>query len=198
MIKELAKQVVDRQIQKQYLAEGDRGLYQYAYEILLNQVINILISVLIAILFRAPMPVFVFLICYIPLRSFCGGHHAETNEGCTVISALLVCGVCVAVQLIPKNLNGIIQPISFMVSGLMIIRYAPVEDANKPLSDSEISRYQKRSRYIWLLESSIGMILFFIKSHVSIVIALSHIIMCVMLYWGVLKNRKHKSQIRLR
>lgn len=198
MIKELAKQVVDWQIRKQYLAEGDRGLYQYAYEVLLNQVINLLISVLLAILFRAPMPVFVFLICYIPLRSFCGGHHAQTNEGCMIVSALLVCIVCVAARFLPEKVGSIIQPVSFIVSGLMIIHYAPVEDANKPLSDVEIVRYRKRSRYIWLLEASIGIILFSIKSPVGIVIALSHIIMCVMLYWGVLKNRKRNTETRLR
>lgn len=192
MIKKLAEHVVNWQTGRHFLSEEERGLYQYAYEVLLNQIINILIAILIAILFRAPMPVFVFLISYIPLRSYCGGHHARTNEGCTVVSAILLCLICVMYKLFLENLNIIIQPVSYLISGFLIIRYAPVEDVNKPLDEKEVMRYRIIGRYIWLVESLIGMFFFFIQNPIGIVIALSHNILCVMLYWGVCKNRKIK------
>lgn len=193
MIKKLAKQVVDWQTEKHFLSDGERGLYQYAYEVLFNQIINILIAILIAVLFRAPMPVFVFLISYIPLRSYCGGQHAKTNEGCTVVSAILLCLICMIYKALPENVNIVMQPVSYIVSGLLIFRYAPVEDANKPLVDKEVVRYRKIGRCVWLVESLIGMFLLLIQSPVGVVIALSHIILCVMLYWGVLINRKIKQ-----
>lgn len=190
MIKKLAERVVDWQVVKHFLPEGERGLYQYAYEVLFNQIINILIALLIAILFRAPMPVFVFLISYIPLRSYCGGHHARTNEGCAVVSAILLCLICVMFKVLPKNVGIAMQPVSYIISGLLIFRFAPVEDANKPLVAKEIVRYRKRSRCIWLVESLIGVFLFFIKNPTGVVVGLSHIVLCVMLYWGILINKK--------
>lgn len=65
-----------------------RNKYLAKIEILLNQTINILLAILIAVVFAAPQPVLLFLISYIPLRSFGGGYHADTNLGCTVVSAI--------------------------------------------------------------------------------------------------------------
>jgi Membrane protein putatively involved in post-translational modification of the autoinducing quorum-sensing peptide len=189
MIKRLAERIVDWQTKKHFLSEGERGLYEYAYEVMVNQVLNILIAVMIAILFRAPMPVLVFLISYIPLRSYCGGHHASTNEGCMVVSAVLICIICILYRAIPRNIDIIIQPMAYIISGLLIIRYAPVGDANKPLVEKEVARYRKIGRCVWFVESLIGMFLFFMQSRVGVVLALSHIVFCVMFYWGILVNR---------
>lgn len=188
MIRNLAERIVEWQIKKHFLPDEDRGLYQYAYEVLLNQVINVLIAILIAVLFRAPMPVFLFLASYIPLRSYCGGHHARTNGGCTAVSAVLLCIICVIYRILPSNAGVIMQPVSYIISGLLIIRFAPVENVNKPLAEEERVRYRKISRYIWFGESLVGMSLFFIKSPAGVVIALSHIVLCVMLYWGKVIN----------
>ncbi len=190
MIRNLAERIVEWQIKKHSLPDEERGLYQYAYEVLLNQVINVLIAILIAVLFRAPMPVFLFLASYIPLRSYCGGHHARTNGGCTAVSAVLLCIICVIYRILPSNAGVIMQPVSYIISGLLIIRFAPVENVNKPLAEEERVRYRKISRYIWFGESLVGMSLFFIKSPAGVVIALSHIMLCVMLYWGLLINKK--------
>ena len=188
MIRNLAERIVEWQIKKHSLPDEDRGLYQYAYEVLLNQVINVLIAILIAVLFHAPMPVFLFLASYIPLRSYCGGHHARTNGGCTAVSAVLLCIICVIYRILPSNAGVIMQPVSYIISGLLIIRFAPVENVNKPLAEEESVRYRKISRYIWFGESLVGMSLFFIKSPAGVVIALSHIVLCVMLYWGKVIN----------
>ncbi len=194
MIKNLAVKIVDWQIKRNTLQKEEHGLYLYAYEILINQTINILIAIALAILFRAPLSVFVFLIAYIPLRAFCGGHHAKTNEGCIIVSAIMICIICVTVQMLPGNANDIIPPIAFLISGLMIFKYAPVPDSNKPLSDEEIVRYRKISRKIWLAETAIGMILYFTRSTAGTVIALSHIMLCVMIGWAILKDKKRNKK----
>lgn len=193
MIKKLAERVVDWQLKKNYLKEGERGLYEYAYEILINQMINILISILIAILLRAPMPVFVFLLSYIPLRSYCGGYHARTNEVCTIVSAILVCMVCLVFKALPSPVRAAIQPLSMALSGFLILRYAPVEDSNKPLSDAETTRYRTRGQLIWLVEACICMLLFFLNEQAGVVLALSHLIFSLMLCVGILKNKKMKT-----
>lgn len=63
MLRKLAGQIVDWQIRKQYLQNADRELYVYGYEAMLNQVINILISIVIAIWLKMPIAVVVFLVC---------------------------------------------------------------------------------------------------------------------------------------
>lgn len=57
MIRKLAENVVTWQINRHFIKEEERGLYLYGYEILFNQIINILISIVLAVLFRAPIQI---------------------------------------------------------------------------------------------------------------------------------------------
>lgn len=77
----------------------------------------------------------------------------------------------------------------------MIISYAPVEDVNKPLANEEIKRYRKMSRCVWLAETCIGIIVLLFNNPSGVIIALSHMILCIMLYLGVRKNKKLYTSI---
>ncbi len=194
MIKWLSRNIVIWQIQRNILESGQSALYQYGYEVLLNQVLNIFIAILIAILMRAPVTVFLFLISYIPLRSFCGGYHARTNSGCTLVSALLTVVVCIIAKVVEGSWILRLLPIGFLISGFIIQWLAPVADKNKPLDEKEVIRYRKLSRYIWLVETLIGMIFWFFKPETSLIVVISHIILSIMLVYGELKNRQEKKQ----
>lgn len=187
MLGQLSKCIVNWQISKNNLTYEERGLYEYAYKVLLNQIVNILIAILIAAIFHAPVPVFVFLISYIPLRSYCGGYHSNTNGGCIVISALLTCFVC-WITLYSQYFQYAVYPfIVFGISGLLVFRYAPVPDPNKPLEEKENIHYRFKSRLIWGIEA---MICFFCleKGDIGFVITVSHIILSVMLCLGLIKG----------
>lgn len=190
MLRWLSKKIVNWQIEKSILMDEERAVYQYGYEVFLNQILNILIAIVIAVILRAPMPVFVFLVGYIPLRSYCGGYHANTNGGCIIVSALLICLVCQVTKNIRISDAAVLLPASFILSGILIFRFAPVPDRNKPLDELETIRYRSRSRLIWLAEAVIGMAFYFVYGKAGVVIAVSHIILSVMLCLGLLKNKK--------
>lgn len=196
MIKRLSQAIVSWQIKKNILAEDERALYQYAYEVLLNQGINILVAVFIAVIFQAPIPVFVFLVCYIPLRSFCGGYHASTHERCTVVSAILICFVCWITKLLASNSAVIWSGVSFLISGITVFILAPVPDLNKPLDENESVRYRKVSRIIWAVEAALGLAFSLINQEVGFVMAVSHLIMAAMLFLGSVKNKIVLTQLR--
>lgn len=193
MLERISGRIVGWQIQKGILSDEERAVYQYAYELLLNQAINILIAVLIAVVFRAPLPVLLFLLSYIPLRSFCGGYHADTNLRCTVVSALLICGVCWLYQNIRDGFWLTWYPLGYLISGYLVMRYAPVPDQNKPLDEEETIRYKQTSRIIWGLEMVIGMIFYIVSRRYGFVLAISHLILSVMLAVGKLKNESKKK-----
>lgn len=68
MLAKISSSIVDWQIRKGYLEDRDRAVYQYGYELLINQSINILVAVFISILFHSFDIVFIFLLSYIPLN----------------------------------------------------------------------------------------------------------------------------------
>lgn len=188
MLAKISQYIVGWQINKGILREEERAVYQYGYELLLNQVINILIAVLIAIAFKSPGAVFIFLLSYIPLRSFCGGYHAGTNLTCTIVSAFILCGVCLVTGYVQESplLNW--YPITFAVSGYFILRYAPVADRNKPLEVIETMKYRSRSRIIWGIQTVIGILLYPLWQKYGVVIAISHLVLLFMLCLGIRKN----------
>ncbi|MCM1243059.1 MAG: accessory gene regulator B family protein [Roseburia sp.] len=187
MLEKMSGKIVAWQIRKGFLADTERAVYQYAYELLLNQAVNIALAILIAIVFDAPLFVLLFLISYIPLRSFCGGYHARTNLGCTVVSAILICCMCWICQSIREGFVFTYYPFSYLVSGYCVIRYAPVPDQNKPLDETETIRYRRMSRILWGLEMLAGIFLYFIQRRYGLVFAISHLFLSFMLIVGKTK-----------
>lgn len=90
MIHKIAERIVNEQIAKECLNADERNKYIYAYEVLVNQVINIAIAVILALMLHEPKAVLLFLCIYIPLRKYAGGFHAKNNERCIVYSTLII------------------------------------------------------------------------------------------------------------
>lgn len=190
MIQRLSENIVSWQIKRNILTGEESALYKYAYEVMINQVVNISIALLVAVIFNAYMSVLIFLFSYIPLRSYCGGYHAKTNGGCTVVSAVLIFLVCMVEKVVSKELITLLVPILIIFSGALIFRYAPAPDKNKPLDEFETMHYRKKSRLVWLVEAIIGAAFWCFGLRASVVIAISHAMLSLMLVYGVYKNRK--------
>lgn len=189
MIEKLASGIVAWQIKRQILKPEDKELYCYAFELLINQAFNILIAIVIAIVFDSAAFVFIFLLCYIPLRSFAGGYHAKTNGGCSLVSAVILCFVCWLTPRFPSSWILVTAAVAAVVSGLAVFCLAPVEDSNKPLDAKEGRRYRVRSRILWIAESCLWILCYSYKfPRAVLVIALSHLILSVMLAAGSVKN----------
>ena len=188
MLAQLAGWIVAWQMKKGILKKEDQALYQYAYELLLNQGINIAAAILIAVLFKMPWVVLTFLAAYIPLRSYAGGYHANTNWGCTVVSALMLCLVCIVVKFAALY-SAYGWCILFAVSGIFIFLLSPVEDFNKPLSEEEVIHYRRMSRILWTVEALSGTALCFWDSTIGITLSFSHFFLALILCLGMLKNK---------
>ncbi len=191
MIERLAKQLVAWQIRKEFLAPDDRSLYEYAYGLLIGQAVNFLISCLLAVLFHAYGFVAIYLLAYIPLRSYAGGHHAASYGVCTVISTGILAAACMASKIISPEALLYINLCFTAIGGYILFRFVPVETPQKPLDLDERKHYRKRSIQIWSIEICAGA-LFYVwgKTEVSLAIFLAHVTLIVLLCIGIWKNKR--------
>ena len=83
----------------------------------------------------------------------------------------------------------IYYPLIYLISGYLVIRYAPVPAQDKPLDETETVRYRHKSRILWLLEAAIGIVLYFLQREYGVVIAVSHLFLAGMMIVGKLKNK---------
>ncbi|MCI9584334.1 hypothetical protein D3Z50_03455 [Clostridiaceae bacterium] len=190
MIERIAERMVAWQISRHYLKAEDQALYQYAFGLLIGQAVNLLIACLLAVVLKEYRTVFVFLLFFIPLRSFAGGHHADNYTACTVLSALMLLGICIMAKLIPEGAVMMVNLVSGAVCGVLVCLLAPVEDRNKPLDQTERRHYGICSRIIWGAETLAWILCYRAGARkVSLAIALGHLALSVLLCAGIVKNR---------
>ena len=115
----------------------------YGLEILLSTAVSVLIITILAILLGTFGETILFLLPFMLLRTYSGGYHAQTHFRCFLILFFAFC-----INLI---LNSMIIIFSAIASVIIILKFAPVEDKNHPLS----KRQKKNNRKICMIMLSI-------------------------------------------
>ncbi len=178
--------------QNKFIAE-DKELYRYGIQQGLNLALNILTTIIIGVLCGMIYPSILFLICYIPLRSFCGGYHTKTHLRCYIYSVIMITGIL----LVAKYFTFSVLMYEILVLGSLVVIFllAPVEDKNKVLDSDEKRVFRKRACIIVLFEVLIYHIfLIFHMTYSYKILSIALISLSILMIIGQLKNyvqRKH-------
>lgn len=194
MIERLAEGLVSWQIKCNYIPLEEQNLYRYGFELLIAQAVNLLIACFLAIIFHEYLTISIFLLSFIPLRSFSGGHHADNYQVCTALSTLMLCVACAMVKIIPDEMIFAADLLFCGLCGISVFVFAPVGTDNKPLDEKEKRRYGKCSRIIWGIEAVAWIICYGAQAkRESLGVTLGHLAVFVLLHVGIMKNKKLKK-----
>ena len=161
MIKALVNGIVELQLQLQILHENEIEIYYYGLTLFFELLINIAISLIIGILMGNIADLIFFLCTFIPLRSFCGGYHADESWKCIILSNL-ICYVVMKASLILQKYNIHLHLYIIIIFCLAscIMCLAPV-DSNKKKLNAKERKYYKKCIYILVhVEILISILLF--------------------------------------
>lgn len=136
--------------QQNKFTSEDKEIYRYGIQQGLNLALNILTTILIGALCGMLYPSILFLICYMPLRSFCGGYHAKTHIRCYIYSVIMITSILLVAKYLTFNI--LVYEILVLMSLIAIFLLAPIEDKNKVLDSDEKRVFRKRSCIIAVLE----------------------------------------------
>ena len=145
MIDFICNLIVTRLNKEGIIQKEDNEVYLYGLQLLLSTLLKILGLMIIAYGLGVVRESIIFLLSFSVLRIHAGGVHAHTLFKCFISTAILMFSSIFISRLIPDNYNLNIQVILIVISIIMIYRYAPVADENKPLTDDEYVLYKKRS-----------------------------------------------------
>lgn len=143
MIAKLAKSTAYFFVEKQVVKKEDEEVYAYGMELLYSSILNIALAVIIAIITNTVYPTAAFVITFIVIRQYIGGYHARTHLGCMSIFAVVLCCFAVLSRYIPAECEVWISMLAIVLAMFLILRFAPVEHPNKPLSGKEKARLRK-------------------------------------------------------
>ncbi len=135
--------------QNKFMAE-DKELYRYGIQQGLNLALNMLTTMLIGCLCGMFYSSVLFLLSYMPLRSFCGGYHAKTHFRCYIYSVVMITCILLAAKYF--TFSVLVYEILILVGFAVILLLAPVEDQNKMLDSDEKRIFRKKACIIAALE----------------------------------------------
>ncbi len=188
----LIDKVGNRFVRDGIITEEDKELYTFGMQQGMIILLNIISTIIIGIIFNMVWQSVVFLLAYMPLRSYAGGYHARTQFRCYLISLFIT--VVALIGMTGLQWTSLTALFSVIISAGIIFALTPVEDANKPLDASEQELYKRKTRKILLLEILIALAFWFINKEISVCIIMVFDILSIMLLLGIRNNRKLMDQ----
>lgn len=134
--------LLDKMIEDDVIPEEEREVYLYGLNQGMTILQNIFVTLIIGAIFGNLIATGVFLIIYIPLRSFAGGYHAATAKRCFFYSVFLVLGIQLYFGYLFEETSRYVF-ITVVISSFIIYINSPLQSVRKPLSEEERLHYKK-------------------------------------------------------
>ena len=124
--------------------EEKEEIIRYGLDKIKNSCMMSAVTLLMGYAFHVFLQSIVFLICFIALRKYAGGYHADTQKRCYVISVLIIAVALWATRY--KSDNSVcfvfIQSLNFIILCFLV----PVDSKNRRLEQWEKERYGKKAK----------------------------------------------------
>lgn len=196
MIQKIIDRIIEKQVQNRTIAFEEINIYKYGYILMFEVVVNVLLALMIGMIFNSLGVVLFFLGMYIPLRSFCGGWHADTLCKCTFISNFILLIEILCVRSVAQHINIFVLLFMFLVSVMLIIYMAPVETSTKKISKEEGIRYKKKIRIIILVQITIMTLLIMLElKNYVFVVTYVYIVQGILLLLEKLSCKIHRIKV---
>lgn len=156
--------------------EEDTEVYAYAVECFLGSLVTFGSMLLIACFLHRFAAMVIWLLFWLPLRSFLGGFHASTHWRCYWGSL----GVGIANILLYPLLPSLLIPIISLLSLCTVFQLAPVVHPNQPLSEVKYHKMKKAARRWIVIENILVLSLYWIQPQYASIAALAIFTGCLL------------------
>lgn len=135
-----------------------RRAYNYGFLIIIGESFKTVVILAVSLILGIFLPTLAVIVAFVSLRMFAGGYHMNTQGKCLFVSL----GLFIMASLLAKYTShywntlhlGLFITITFASGLYALIRYAPRDTPNKPITDpDEIRKFKKLSLiylFIWL------------------------------------------------
>lgn len=105
-----------------------------------------LVTLLMGCIFQVFFQSIVFLVCFIVLRKYAGGYHADTQNRCYVISTAIIAVALLAIRYMSDGSDNKIFILLQSVNFILLYFLVPVDNKNHRLEQWEKEKYGKKAR----------------------------------------------------
>jgi len=169
----LAEKITDFFIKNNIIGVDDRPIYKYGSEIILSTMLGVILILIIGVLTKNITESVMFLLCFVSIRVFSGGYHANTYLKCNLIFIGVFILILILKNIVPNNIKIYIAVSLLAISGFVVALFSPVENKNKPLGNDEKIKNQKKSIFLSIIWTVIAIILLIFNIKLYIIIPIT-------------------------
>lgn len=189
-MKQISSSIADFYIKRNIIKSDEKEVYQYGFELILNDVITFGLILLLSILFWNVRYGIEFLFVFCLTRIYCGGYHASKSYICRITMITIFCCIYLITAVI-LLLNPAILYFLLIINLLMILPLIPVKHPNKELTAEQVKRNRKYGILIYLFFSIISIIFTkFISKQDGVIIGLSLCAVTALAIIGTFTNER--------
>lgn len=161
LLSKVSKKLSSYFIKRGDVAENEREIYDYYFEIMLSTILNALFLVVFGIVFRNFINTILFMFGFIVFRTVSGGFHAASHMKCFLTLAMVFSLLIIMLYFMPIKWMNVFTILFLLISTLLIYFVAPVEHKNNPLDTNTRLKLKKYAQLLSVLISSIIIVLVF-------------------------------------
>ncbi len=186
MMERIAKRLTAYIIGKGIVAESEEKIYLYGFQMGLELISNLIVSILIAMKMDMLPQAAIFFIVFIPIRSYAGGFHFEQYLHCFILSVVTYVGVLELSQIL--TIAGEIHIVADVVL-LILVRYLfPVQNVRRMIDEDEKRYFSKKLQQILVAEFVLIVVLLVLKKEdLLAVVNLTLVLIVVSMIAGKIK-----------
>lgn len=172
-------------------------VYKYGIEITISSALNIFLVMTISVILKSPLSGIAHLCCLFFLRSFCGGHHADSYLKCNSLMVLFfILSYIAGKLLLCFNVTDIhLMSALLMLAFLPIYAFAPVKNKHKPLTERKAKKCRILSIIVYIVLSLLGLYLFFFGFLYGSIIIITLIEISGSVLFEILRQRRNNNEI---
>lgn len=166
MISKLAKGTACFFVDNKIIEVEDSEVYAYGIELLLSTIFNLIIAIIIALISNEFIPCVINLTAFVTIRMYAGGYHADTHWGCMLTLVCVLSAFILIIKTFSTATIRFLSPILWVLSVLILYKFAPVEHPNKPISEKKKMKLRKKSLISFFVWTIFCIIFYFFKSEI--------------------------------
>jgi len=124
----------------------DREVYYYSFQILFSTLLSFSAVLALSLLTGTVVETSLYFIAFVPLRQAAGGYHAGDHFRCFLILIASYLLFLAIVRFMPSQYISAIFLICLPATISLVFKLSPLDDPNKPFTESERVRFKKKSR----------------------------------------------------
>ena len=152
MIKLISQSIINNFVEKKVINQEDESIYAYGTEIAVAYILNLIAIFIIAAMMDMLIYCIIFIMIFVPLKSYTGGYHASNYKSCFILSCLIVTVVLFITKNVPFKIPTYILILTMALSGALVYIIGPIEDQNKSLTKIEFVYYKGKIKSIVIIE----------------------------------------------